>query len=336
MPALSRVERFERIVVVTKKTALFELLNRYHSKSQVSFLLERRGTSIEEYEAANEAYELSLATLMSALPRELPHHKISREEIPTFLFRPTDLIIALGPDGLIVNVAKYMADEQPMIGVNPDPKRIDGVLVRFRPDQIREKIRAMLEGSFKTDSITLAKAETNDGQTLYAVNDFLVGRRDQVSAWYTVEYEGRRERQSSSGILISTGVGSSGWIKSVLTAVSRIASRILNEEFADAPTGENEKVNEALGKITSGLTVPFSWNEHKLLFVVRDPFPSRYTKADIVFGEILEGDELTVTSEMSEGGCIFSDGVLEDAIEFNAGSIVKIGVAERTAKLVAK
>ncbi len=303
---------FERIILVTKKTALEELLLRHNSRGQVRFFLERRGASFEEYEAAHAAYRASLETIAGSLPRELPREVLPREYIPSFLFRETDLVVAVGPDGLVVNIAKYL-NGQPILAVNPDPVRIDGVLMRFRPDEVASVVSKMREGNFTIDRITLAKATTNDGQTLFATNDFMIGRRDTISSRYTlVAPDDVSERQSSSGILISTGVGSSGWMMSLMTG-------------ARAVTG-------ACG----GLEVPFAWDVPYLLFAVREPFPSKYTKTTRVVGRIGRGEELRVVSEMSEGGAIFSDGVPEDAIEFNAGTIVTVMVAEKSAALVAR
>ena len=301
---------FERVVVVTKRTALEELLLRHHSRSQARFFIERRGSSFEEYEAAEAVYRASLERTLAAVPRELPRETISRELIPGFLFRPTDLVIALGPDGLCVNVAKYL-EGQPILAVNPDPKRIDGVLMRFRPEEVEGAVRRMRQGEFRTETLTLAKAATNDGQTLYAVNDFLIGRRDHVSSRYALTFGGRTERQSSSGILIATGVGSSGWMKSVVTG----AAALIGEP--------------------GGPKLPFAWNDRRLFFAVREPFASRSTGATMVCGWIEAGLTLLAASEMSEGGAIFSDGVIEDAVEFNAGTIVTVSAAEKSAILVA-
>lgn len=300
---------FERIILVTKKTALEELLLRHNSRGQVRFFLERRGASFAEYEAAHAAYRASLEMITGSLPRELPREVLPREFIPNFLFRETDLVIAVGPDGLVVNIAKYL-NGQPILAVNPDPLRVDGVLMRFTPDEVADVVRRMREGKFATDRVTLAKATTNDGQTLYAMNDFMIGRRDTISSRYLLTYRGKSERQSSSGILISTGVGSSGWMTSLVTG-------------ARAVTGSS-----------GSLQVPFAWDAPYLLFAVREPFPSKYTQATVVLGRIDRTDKFVVTSEMSEGGAIYSDGVPEDAIEFNAGTIATITVAEKSAALV--
>jgi len=302
---------FERIILVSKPTALEELLRR-QSEGQVAFFLKSRGTSIEEYQAEDAAYRAALDAVRSSLPDETPLVELPRERIAGFLFRESDLIVITGPDGLFVNVAKYL-DGQPVITVNPDPTRIDGVLMRFAPEEVMDVVKRVARGSARTDQITLAKAQTNDGQTLYAVNDFLIGRRDQISARYTLSLEDRTERQSSSGILVATGVGASGWLKSILST-------------AEALVGNSTRVE-----------IP-EWEDEFLCFVVREAFPSRYTGTSLLFGEIYcdEGAELIVTSEMSEGGTIFSDGVPEDAIEFDAGCIATISVAEKTAQLVAK
>lgn len=289
--------------------ALEELLRRHHSRDAVRFFLSTRGQSLEEYEAAHGATQRALETVRRSFPTDVPHTILSRELVANYLFRPSDLIVAIGPDGLCVNVAKYL-NGQPILGVNPDPGRIDGVLMRVRPEQTSALIRQIMTGKAAIDRATIAKATTNDGQTLYAMNDFLVGRRDLMSSRYALTRDGHTERQSSSGVLICTGVGSTGWMKSVAAG-------------AAAMTGT--PVTESL---------PFPWEDRSLLYAVREPFPSRSTGTRLVFGRIREGDSITLSSEMPEGGALVSDGVLEDAIEWNAGVTVTVAVAEKVASLV--
>jgi hypothetical protein len=71
-----------------------------------------------------------------------------------------------------------------------------------------------------------------------------------------------------------------------------------------------------------------------LAFVVREPFVSRDTQATLVSGLIRARNPLTVESEMPEGGYIMSDGMLDDGLEFNAGTTIKVGPADQQAKLV--
>ena len=78
----------------------------------------------------------------------------------------------------------------------------------------------------------------------------------------------------------------------------------------------------------------YKWDSGILIFQVREPYPSRFTEADLVYGKVTRTDELTFVSNMAEKGIVFSDGILEDAIEFNAGMELKVSVAERIGRLV--
>ena len=60
----------------------------------------------------------------------------------------------------------------------------------------------------------MAQATLSDGQTLLAFNDLFIGRRSHASAFYTIEHAGQREVHSSSGVIVSTGAGSTGWLSS--------------------------------------------------------------------------------------------------------------------------
>jgi NAD kinase len=300
-----------RIIVVEKKTPLTELLERHHTKEQATFVIESRGNSIEEYLLAHDVYHCALDTVLKGIPHDIPHTVLPREQISNFLFRERDLVVVVGPDGLCVNVAKYL-NGQPIIGVNPDPDRIDGILVRIQPADIRRIVVSLIAQRYAMSEITLAQAVFNDRpDPLYAVNDFLIGRADQVSARYMLSFNGRSERQSSSGVLISTGVGSTGWISSILNG-------------ALAVTGSSTHV----------LQIPLPWNAKELLYAVREPFQSRWTGISLACGVIRESRPLTIVSEMPEGGVIFSDGVIEDSASFIAGTKVTITLADRVVRLV--
>ena len=58
------------------------------------------------------------------------------------------------------------------------------------------------------------------------------------------------------------------------------------------------------------------------------------TGTDIVFGKIEPKECLTLTSRMADGGVLFSDGVIGDAIEFNSGVAVEIRLAQQVGNLI--
>lgn len=303
----------EKIVVITRKTRLQELVERFNTESQARFYIEHAGGDFAEYLKEDDAYRRSLDQVRKSLDFELKLQFVDREFLPTFLFTNQDLVVTLGQDGLVANTAKYVKG-QPIVAVNPDPRRFDGILLPFSPGEARTAVALVLEAKAAFRDVTMAEATLNDGQRMIAFNDLFIGARSHVSARYTLRVGSRSEAQSSSGVLVSTGAGSTGWLSSVFNMARGIA------EFSGGRSG-------------NGLQL--SWEDPRLVFVVREPFASRHSSADIVAGTIAAGAELVMESIMPSGGCIFSDGIESDFLEFNSGSTASIRAAEHRARLVA-
>lgn len=303
---------FEKIVLVTRKTRLQQLVERFNSRAQAKFYIEHAGGDFADYVAEDDAYARSLEALHRTLDLGLKVQQVERGLIPTFLFAPRDLVVAVGQDGLVANVAKYVGG-QPIVPVNPDPTRFDGVLLPFRPPQAREAVHRVLTGKARVREITLAEARLADGQRLLAFNDLFIGARTHVSARYKIGRGKATEPQSSSGVLVSTGAGSTGWLSSVFNMAASIASF----------TGG-----------TAGAPPQLGWEDPRLVFVVREPFASRHSKIGTVAGILERGERLALESQMPSGGVIFSDGVDADAVEFNSGALASIGAAEQRTRLV--
>jgi hypothetical protein len=242
------------------------------------------------------------------------YQAVDRQFVPNFLFGPQDVVIALGQDGLVANTLKYL-DQQPLVGVNPDPGRWDGLLVPFTPQDAAKLLPEVLEERRAIRSVTMAEAQVTGGATLYAVNDLFIGPRSHTSARYEIEFGQAREVQSSSGVIVSTGLGSTGWMRSVVTGSMAVASMARGEH------------------IEWGFEAQ-PWNIRELTFAVREPFPSRSSRATVLCGRIEHDKQLVMTSLMAEGGVIFSDGIEADYLDFNAGARVEIGVATREGRLV--
>jgi NAD kinase len=264
------------------------------------------------YEAEDDIYQATVRKLMSELDLGLPVKRIDRTFLPNFDFGRCRLVVVIGPDGLVANTAKYVGD-LPIIGVNPDPTRNDGVLLPFNVSAARAAVRRALDNQARLREVTLAEANTNDGQRMLAFNDFFVGTSSHVSARYTLETDLTSESQSSSGLLISTGAGSTGWMSSVFNMTAGICSFAGGRE----PT-----------------PVRLKWEDRRLIWAVREPFRSRHSSADLVAGFLDAGNELIVGSQMPTGGVIFSDGIENDFLEFNSGSIARFTVSSQRARLV--
>ncbi len=309
----------DKLVMVTRKTALEELVERFNTRDQARFYIEHMGGRFDDYQAAHDAYHQALAFLHRAIPRGVRAQWIDRSFLPTFTFGESDVAVILGQDGLVVNAAKYL-DGQPVVALNPDPIRIDGILLPFSVHSAARAIELALDpGERKVwREVTMAQVVLNDGQSLLAVNDLFIGQKTHTSARYRIRYQEAQEDQSSSGIIVSTGAGSTGWNRSILTGAARIVGAV----------SKKAKVKDIPGKYR------FDWEARYLVFNVREPFPSKTTGAEIVHGLIERNKPFEIISLMPQNGVIFSDGIEEDRLEFNSGASAKIGLADRTLRLV--
>ncbi|HTU48936.1 MAG TPA: hypothetical protein VMF91_27990 [Bryobacteraceae bacterium] len=303
---------FKKIVIVTRRPRLQELVERFNTHSQAKFYIEHSGGDFADYEREDDSYRTALDLVRRSLDFELPHQLVDRALVPTYKFQKEDVVVTLGQDGLVANTAKY-AGTQPIVAINPEPSRFDGILLPFLPDQARTAVGQVLDAKAAFREVTLADATLNDGQRLLAFNDLFLGARSHVSALYRIVCGKRSETQSSSGVLVSTGAGSTGWISSVFNMASGVTS------FCG-------------GRPVNGIRI--AWEDRRLLYVVREPFISRHSQAGIVAGMLEAGEELVLESLMPSGGAIFSDGMEADFLQFNSGAIVRVRAAEQRAHLV--
>jgi NAD kinase len=303
---------YKKLVIVTRKTRLQELVERFNTRSQAKFYIEHAGGDFADYEREDDAYRFALEALRRSLDFELPQQPVDRSLVSTFHFQKEDLVVTLGQDGVVANTAKYVGS-QPIVAVNPEPDRFDGILLPFLPNQARAAVEQVMEERAKIRDITLAEVRLDDGQRLLAFNDFFLGARSHISALYRITCGQESEIQSSSGVLVSTGAGSTGWVSSVFNMAAGVS------RFCGGPP------------VTP---VRMSWEDRRLLFVVREPFVSRHSQAGIVAGILQKGEELTIESQMPSYGVIFSDGMEADFLQFSSGAIAHVRAAEQSARLV--
>src|SRR5919204_979823 len=306
----------EKLVVVTRKTRLEELVERFNTRAQARFYIEHMGLSFAEYEGEHEAYSAGVRRLrkgLEGLGRKV--QLIDWTFLPNFVFGEGDVVVTVGRDGLVVNTAKYL-DAQPIVAVNPDPARVDGILLPFSPDGAPAGVARVLEGTASWHEVTMAEVGLNDGQRLLAFNDFYVGQRTHVSARYSLSWRDKTERQSSSGVLISTGAGSTGWLSSTRNMAAAVARLLLKERAPPLPA------------------LRLAWEDPRLVFVVREPFRSRASEVRLTAGLLEPGEELRLESHMPDGGVIFSDGVESDALAFNSGAVATVRTSKRRTRLV--
>lgn len=304
-----------KIVVVSRKTRLDELIVRFNTIEQAKFYVEHLGADFEDYMQEHKTYQQVLSEINMAASALGRVQQLDRDMLADFIFGPDDTIVVVGQDGLVVNTMKYL-DQQPVVAINPDPKRWNGVLLPFAPFEACSVIFEVLKGKRSFEEVTMAEAVLNDGQKLYAVNDFYIGQKTHVSARYKIDFEGMEESHSSSGVIVSTGIGATGWLTSVLNGVEGFVKTIFNKDLEF-----EEKIS-------------ISHNSDFLYFMVREPFPGNFSSTDIVFGKVEKDKPLKLTSEMGDNGVIFSDGIESDYLSFNSGVEAVIKPADKKGRLV--
>jgi hypothetical protein len=293
-----------RAVLVHRRTEFQELLARHGTRGQAAFFLSSRGRDIGDVAARDQAVRGAITAVTSAIPAAWRRGLIERADLPRFLFEPGDIVIAVGQDGLVANLAKYL-DGQLVVGINPEPSRNPGVLVPHPAGAAPALLAAAASprAGQRAEPLSMVEAVTDDGQRLAALNEIYAGQPSHQTARYTLTLPGgQAERQASSGLIVSTGTGATGWCRSAwLERHSLLA--------LPAPA------------------------EQRLAWFVREAWPSPATGTTCTEGELARGQALALSAE-SDRLVLFGDGIEPDAITLAWGQSARIGLAAQTLRLL--
>ncbi|WP_030690492.1 NAD(+)/NADH kinase [Streptomyces globisporus] len=293
-----------RAVLVHRTTEYEELLARHGTHGQAAFFLSARGRSVDAVRERHERARRALAEVAGAVPLTWRQTRVERADLDRFLFGPEDVVVVVGQDGLVANAAKYLTG-QPVIGIDADPGRNPGVLVRHRPDRARRLLPYAAGAGAAVDELTMVEAVTDDAQRLLALNEIYVGPPGHQTARYTLGLDGTDvppEPQASSGVLVGTGTGATGWLRSLWEQRS---STLALPAPADA----------------------------RLAWFVREAWPSPTTGTTRVEGLLEAGRGLRLTVE-SDRLVAFGDGVESDALELTWGQTIHLTVAPSRLRLI--
>jgi hypothetical protein len=301
-----------RAVVVHRRTELDDLLDRHGTRGQAEFFLRSRGRTLADVQDRHDRLAAARDAVVRALPPDWARADVERADLPRFLVAPEDVVVVVGQDGLVANVAKYVSG-QPVLGVDPEPGTNAGVLVRHGvaaaaallrgldgpvPDGAAAPDRAAL---LPVDALTTVRADLDDGQHLTALNEVFVGHPSHQSARYTLRCAAGTERQSSSGLLVATGTGATGWWAS-------------------------------LAHDRGGRTAPGRADD-RLGWFVREAWPSPSTGVDLTEGTVEAGAtvEMTVASDRL---VVFGDGMEDDRLVATWGQTVAVRAGDAPLRLV--
>jgi hypothetical protein len=291
-----------RAVLVRRRTELAALLDRHGTRGQAAFFLSSRGRRIDDVEERHRQVIAAIAAVSAAIPDQWRRASIERAELARFTFEPGDVIVVVGQDGLVANVAKYL-DGQPVIGINPEPDRNPGVLVRHPPAAATALFAVAAQRDAPAERLCMVRADTDDGQRLLALNEIYIGHASHQTARYALTPPAMKtEAQASSGVIVSTGTGATGWGRSAWL-----------ERHSQLP-----------------MPAPA---DRRLTWFVREAWPSPVTGTDCTEGALLAGQSLALTVSSDEL-VLFGDGVEADSIRLTWGQAVQVRLADQTLTLV--
>jgi len=298
-----------RVVLVHRRTEFEELIARHGTRGQAAFYLRTRGRRIEDLEARHKEQTAALAEVSSGIPADWRRGMVERADLPQFLFGPDDIVVAVGQDGLVANLAKYL-DGQLIIGIDPEPRRNPGTLVRHPPRACAGLLALAVRGggggpggAAHAKRLTMVTAEADDGQRLTGLNEIYLGQPTHQTARYTLRLpDGRAEAQASSGLIVSTGTGATGWCRS------------------------------AWLERKSPLVLPAP-EEDRLAWFVREAWPSPATGTALTEGLLAAGQEMEVTAE-SDRLVLFGDGIEADTIPLTWGQSARLRLADHSLRLL--
>lgn len=285
-----------RAVVIHRRTELDALVAHHGTRQQADFFLRSRGRDPGQLLVADETQKEALRQVSATISPDWRRVQVERADLSRFVFGREDVIIVVGQDGLVANVAKYL-EGQPVIGLNPDPERNPGVLVPHPVSALAALLGLAVtpDAGARIEPRTMVLARVDDGQEIRGLNEIFVGHPSHQSARYLLtNAEGATERQSSSGVLVGTGTGATGWCRSVAL--------------------ERGSQMRQPGVIEPGLC-----------WYTREAWPSPATGTSHTEGLVDEGSAMSVTAESDL--VVFADGIESDALRITWGQTVTFSVA---------
>lgn len=151
-----------------------------------------------------------------------------------------DIVVSIGGDGTALSASHFLT-KRPLLAVNSDPKKSEGALTTLTVKELDGKLKQISEGKFKTENLERIEVLINGKlQNPLALNEvFIANEKAYLMSRYKIKVEnGERsfeEEQKSSGLIFSTGTGSTAWFKSAggkpFSAQARHIEMIVREPY---------------------------------------------------------------------------------------------------------
>lgn len=235
----------------------------------------------------------ALNTVWNILKKyKINFNKAGREKLSSRLFRNKDLVIVVGGDGTFLRASHFVFDKTPLLGVNSHPRYKEGFFMVAAKKDFEKKLKRVMKNNFDMKKIQRLEAYIGNKKIQEpALNEYYVASEKQHhTARYFLNVRGKKERQKSSGILISTAAGSNAWIKSA-----------------------------------GGKVLPL--NSSKFEYLAREPYCGRVSaKCSLVNGILNKNEKLEIVFE-SSNGVLIADSLGKEH-KFKSGQKVMVKISK--------
>lgn len=195
-------------------------------------------------------------------------------------FHNVDLVMSLGGDGTFLKTASLINTRRlPIVGVNTDPARSVGHLTSIPiPFKHRDRDISLMVDFINTENfkfkykqrikLTMKDQVTDRIDVRYALNEVFtseknVGKSSQYKLYIDDEFKGHFP---SSGLLIATGTGSTGWLQSAKrTTQADVEACLRHLGF-----NETEETIDGIATEISNKTA-FDQDRQTMYYYVREP-----------------------------------------------------------------
>mgnify|MGYP001459336867 CR=1 FL=1 len=206
-------------------------------------------------EPTNKEEKSTLDVVRSTLKKyKINYIDSKREILNKKLFQNKDLIIVVGGDGTFIRTSHFIFDKTPIMGINSDPRYKEGFFMIAEKKDFKRKLKKILKGNYKIKKLLRLEAYMGNKKVPeLALNEFYIASEKQHhTARYFLNIGGMKERQKSSGVLISTAAGSNAWVKSaggkVLPLSSDKFEYLVREPYCGRVSAKCDLINDILDK----------------------------------------------------------------------------------------
>ncbi len=254
----------------------------------------------DEYEPILEGHQNHYNTVEAVRDRledeDLPYDEVEIPDDPDEAVEGYDMVVSVGGDGTVLDTSHYINGETPLLPVRSDPGS-HGALCQYGADEIDAAFDVALEDP-EIEEWTRAELEYG-GKTAYALNEvFIADRHSMEVARYTVSDGEREEEHMNSGLVVTSGAGSTGWYNNI-----------------------------------PGSDGAFPVDADELRYIEREPI--RDEDQELNSGVLEPGEELEIRSTMNVDGIISLDGDREDLLfEFPRGATATVRPADSPLRVV--